>query len=133
MSQDDLIFDRTQEDVDNRRKKGFYMAADLNRVCGAAQEIAGFSGLPISFKTDWTPYEFPTAQSMRDYLKQLSKLRGWFAVFKTTPDLPDTMKLLAYQSANDIEKMLADMQEIKEIIPANWPYCGEFLCGEVYP
>lgn len=131
MSQDELIFDRTQEDVDSRTEKGFYMSGDLNRVGNAVQDIAEFAGLPIQPRTNWVPGEFRMDAKMEQYLSDLQNLRRQFTVFRDTPGLPKSINLLDYQNANNIEKMLYDMGQIKEIILASWWRCGELFCGEV--
>ncbi|MDD3041033.1 hypothetical protein, partial [Bacteroides sp.] len=62
----DMIYDRTQTDVDNKTAKGYYNISDLNRVETAAEYIAtlltkeGYV-VTITVKKDWAITDFPTA------------------------------------------------------------------------
>ena len=53
------------------------------------------------------------------------------AVLPTTPDKPDSMELLDHIKANNIEKILVDINKLLKNMPSAWVYSGEVECGEV--
>ncbi len=127
---EELIFDRTKADVENRTEKGFLMCRDLSRMGRCAKSLIDFAGLRLSPKTDWAQGTFPTAARLKDFLTALKKLREQFPVRKTTPELPETMAGLTAEEANAMEKMLFDMCVLREMMPGAWRYSGEIRCGE---
>lgn len=153
-----LITDRTQDDVEALRRllrtpytqwtdeqraefisganKGAYNATDLNRVGGAMNYVAArlaALGIAVSIspKTDWTDNEIPTDGSMAQYLSDLSVLRAALIVSEDTPQVPDSMGLLTYQEANDIEQILLDIDMMITNIRLAWFYAGDIYSGEV--
>lgn len=141
-----LIYDRTQADLARwsalaekglsgmtdaeltewlARMKGAYNATDLNRVGEAllylADELNGYGyAVTVNAKTDWTEADIPTIQQMQTYLNNVAAIRGVLDVFETTPQTPTTMNKLTFQRANDIEKILADVQAVIEQIEAGF-------------
>ena len=131
-----LITDRTQEDVDARNRKGTYNASDLNRVAAAMNYVSGrleAAGYDphISPKTDWKDEDWvgPAAQAV--YLGYLDELRSQFAMMQTTPPVPNDMEKLTYQEANDIEKILEDIDRLLTNASQAWFYSGDLFSGEV--
>lgn len=133
---DTLITDRTQADVDARNEKGTYGASDLNRVGAAMNYVserlkeAGYDP-HISLKTDWKDDDWvdPAAQAV--YLGCLDELRIQFAMMQTTPPVPNDMEKLTYQEANDIEKILEDIDRLLNNATQAWFYSGDLFSGEV--
>lgn len=133
---DTLITNRTQADADARKDKGTYRAADLNRVGAAMNYVsnrlraAGYDP-HISPKTDWKDDDWvdPAAQAV--YLGDLSELRKQFAMMKSTPTVPPDMEGLTWQEANDIERILQDIDALLTNITAAWFYSGDLFSGEV--
>lgn len=133
---DTLVTDRTQADVDARNAKGTYNASDLNRVGAAMNYVAdrlraaGYDP-NISPKTDWKDEDWvdPAAQAV--YLGDLAELRKQFAMMASTPQVPADMDGLTYSGANDIEKILEDIDALLANIAAGWLYSGEIYSGEV--
>ena len=131
-----LVTDRTLADVTARNDKGPYNATDLNRVGEAMKYLSerfyryGYSA-EISPKLDWTIEDIPTVEQMANYIKDLSTLRGVYAVLETTPQVPDDMNKLTYQEANDIEQILVDLDLVVKHIIAAWYYSGDLFSGEV--
>lgn len=130
MCQSELIFDRTQRDVDDRTGKGFYMSGDLNRVGEHANLVSDFAELNLNMKTDWLSSDYRTTSDMGEYLSTLKALRERYTVFRDTPKLPQSMGKLDFEGANSIEKILYDMNKIMGIPPAPGYFCGESYCGE---
>lgn len=131
-----LITDRTQADVDARNGKGTYNASDLNRVAAAMNYVAGRLGAAgydphISPKTGWKDDDWvdPAAQAV--YLGYLAELRSQFAMMQTTPPAPNDMEKLTYQEANDIEKILEDIDRLLTNAAQAWFYSGDIYASEV--
>lgn len=131
-----LITDRTAEDVANKTAKGFYNASDLNRVEAAVQYVAerfaaqGYT-VAVSPKTDWLASDIPTASELETYRQNIATLRGLIAVMKSTPETPETMRFLDYIKANDIERILLDLDTLLTNAALAWYQSGEIYAGEV--
>ena len=131
-----LITDRTRADVENETDKGFYTATDLNRVGAAVEYIAGrFTALgyacPVTVKKDWLTSDAPTASQMEAYRQNIATLRALIAVMKSTPETPETMRFLDYSKANDIERILLDLDTLLTNAALAWYQSGEIYAGEV--
>lgn len=131
-----LITDRTAEDVANKTAKGFYNASDLNRVGAAVQYVAerfaaqGYA-VTVSPKTDWLASDIPTASELETYRQNIATLRALIAVMKSTPETPETMRFLDYIKANDIERILLDLDTLLTNAALAWYQSGEIYAGEV--
>ena len=135
---DTLVTDRTEADVSRYSElrdkgwaemttaekaewvagmKGAYNASDLNRVASAMAYLsqrfasAGYS-VPVSSPTDWANGDIPTKGDMDTYLDDLRRIRAALAVMDTTPTAPGSMDYLTWAKANDIEKILADVDDL---------------------
>ena len=150
---DTLVTNRTQSDVTrwlNLRDKGWaamttaervewqagmrgaYNVSDLNRVQTAMHYVGdvfascGYSVVLHPVRT-WTMAVVPTQADMDAYLADLSTLRGVLTVLSTTPAVPGNMANLDWAKANDIEKILVDVDVILtamsgEFIRAGMPW-----------
>lgn len=154
----DLITNRTQADVDRVATltarvsagtataaelaewqsdlKGAYNASDLNRVGSAVAYVAGrLNGygyaVTVNPKLDWTVSDIPTAGQMAAYLADVAALRGAIAVMASTPPTPDSASGLTWREANNIEKILTDVDELLTRMAAAWFYSGDLYAGEV--
>ena len=131
-----LVTDRTQADVTARNEKGSYRASDLNRVGAAMKYVAarlveqGY--VPsIAPKTDWSESDWLTPGASVVYLADLAELRRQFAMMQTTPNVPDDMERLTYQEANNIEKILEDIDTLLTNASLAWYFSNELSSGEV--
>lgn len=149
----DLIFDRTQADVDYAltalaefRKDG-YAPEDLYlRGCLNARDINRIEECTQKLKNELVPYYyFPNTTSMvswnrgslpntNDISRIISNVQKIIAAFRqdeTAPPLPDTM--LTYEQLNSIEKNLSILYStflaLKSYVESN-RQCGTFNCGE---
>jgi hypothetical protein len=52
-------------------------------------------------------------------------------LYPTTPKAPTTKKKLDYLVANDIEKILSDVDRQLSAINQSWYYAGDVFTGEV--
>ena len=143
-----LITNRTQADVDRwatLAKKGFanmtaeeqtewlagmrgaYNSTDLNRVESAVRYLAEILNVSVTTKTNWAVTDIPSTADMERYLENIRKLRAKNKILATTPTVPTSMNNLTYSRANDIEKILADIESFTSM----WGRSGEVFCGEV--
>ena len=99
--------------------RGAYNASDLNRVSIAMHYLQdrfheyGYT-VAVHSRMDWTVSDIPTQEEMNTYLTDLSSLRSTFEVLKDTPAVPDTMEGLTVDAANDIEKILVNINTVIE-------------------
>lgn len=112
-----LIIDRTAIDVAVGNEKGWYSASDLNRVGQAINYVAGRlrelgHDVQTSQKENWTNQDWMSKGQSAQRLAELEMLRREIAVFASTPEVPETMSGLTYQRANDIEKILSDLDAL---------------------
>ena len=116
--------------------KGRYTAADMNRVEGAVASISarlidmGYLTTPLSVKTNWDVWGVPTKADMTRYLGNIATLRNAVEVYPTTPVAPTINQNFNYETANDIERILLDVEKIITAIPSAWIYAGDIKSGE---
>lgn len=154
----DLITDRTQGDVDRTvylkakhwqdmtaeersewlsPSKGAYNASDLNRVETAVRYVVNQMialGYPISLSTftSWSRNSKPNANDLKRYFDNVAKLRAMFPVYSTTPATPSSnMATFNHEKANDLEKILLDVEDLLIKMAAAWFYTGDLYMGEV--
>ena len=141
---DTLVTDRTQADADAWNDKGTYNASDLNRVGSAMNYVAdrlraaGYDP-HISPKTDWKDEEWIDPEAQAVYLGDLAELRKQFSVMKSTPEVPprilatgiNTNDGLTHTWANDIEKILEDVDELLTKSTQPIFFSGDLFSGEV--
>lgn len=138
------IYDRTLSDVEYAKQnpetvddlKGSYNASDLNRVNNNMlyiQEVFHAMGYTISFRSAqkvWTMKDIPTQKDFDKYLADVKTCRDKISVYLDTPEVPD-YKSFNYIKANDIEKILFDVEELIRKIRAIYFYSGDIYSGEV--
>ena len=85
----------------------------------------------VNPKQDWTVSNIPTAGDMETYISDVAALRGAIAVLASTPPTPDSASGLTWREANDIERILLDVDELLTRMAAAWFYSGDLYAGEV--
>lgn len=125
--------------VTNRGAGASYNALDLNRVNEAFVYLRdkmngefGFN-LDLFIKTDWTRYDLGQigAQSLMEaYRQNVVKIRAAITQRATTPQAPSSMRFLNHQGANDIERILQDVEWLLVNAAAAWHFSGEIYGGE---
>lgn len=156
---DNLIFDRTQSDVDRVKQltaalvagtataaeraeflagmKGAYNAADLNRVGEAIgylrDRLSDDAGtyVDVSPKTDWTETDIPNQQQATQYIADIQNIRAAFLLPEGTPEAPDTLTGLTYSGANAIETILYNLNTTIDALKITLITSGEVFAGEV--
>ena len=130
-----LVTDRTAADVRLGRDKGYYNAADLNRVGEAvayiAERLTGYGyAVDVSPKADWSESDMPTASQMETYRLNIASLRAVIAVLASTPETPESMRALNCIKANDIERILQDLDRLITNMQQAWFFSGDLYAGE---
>lgn len=153
-----MITDRTRADVNRWRElhdkgwaamtaaertewrgemKGRYAYTDMNRVETAVQELSeklykeGCLAAPLTVKTDWDLWDVPTLADMTRYLGNITAIRNAVTVYPTTPKAPSVNQGFDFNVANDIEKIIEDVNFVLEAWAASRYYSGELYAGEV--
>lgn len=116
--------------------KGCYGFTDMNRVESAVEALsARLSELGYLYhptvKTNWARYSIPTKQEVERYYGNVAKLRELLAVYPDTPEAPTIGDRLNWSRANDIEKILSDVEKLADIVAQNRYYVGDIFAGEV--
>lgn len=125
---DTLITDRTRGD--------YYNITDLNRVGQAMRYVAarlracGFD-VVVTPRTDWVWTDRATPAAAKRYLNNLRKIRKALVLFVGTPDVPDGKRPFTTEEANDIEKILIDVEDMVQRTMQCWYFCGDLYAGEV--
>ena len=154
---DELIYDRTASDVNRWRElknkgwgsmtamekaewltalKGCYNHTDMNRVEQAVELLSarlsagGYITSP-TVKTNWTVTSMPLQTDWERYYRNVQTVRNVLAVHDTTPPAPTTKNRLTYQTANNIEKILADVNALVGNMEQAWVYAGDIFAAEV--
>ena len=118
--------------------KGAYKAADLNRVGGVLNYLrdrltdAGYLGgnefdMPINLNNTHRP----TKESFTSYLSAVETVRAAMSQKQTTPPTPADTGSLDFQGANDIEKILLDIDELITKMLSVRYYSGDLYGGEI--
>lgn len=123
---DNLIYDRTQLDVIELTSKAYYNYTDLNRIeqwCKYISDLLIKYGYKIhlDIKTDWTNFDFPYKSEMERIRNNVKKLKQAYTSFTNVPSNLDNM---TWQKANDIERILHEIDYILKWMENNFIYSG---------
>lgn len=118
--------------------KGAYNANDLSRVGQALHLLkddliqCGYLGyIKFNVKQYWNDSNVPTAAEFTDYLKAVETVRAAMAQYPTTPKTPADTGSLDVQGANDIEKIIIDIDELITKMRAARFFGGDLYGGEI--
>lgn len=131
----ELIYDRTQADVDNRTSKGYHNYTDLNRIESACKELATLLtsyGYPvyITTKTNWTMTDKRTESEMERIRKNVKALKDVYYSASGTPAVPSTLNPITWQKANNIEKILYHIDLLIQGMKQVFVYSGVAGAGQ---
>jgi len=109
-----------------------YEFEDMNRVGTDIQYLADLLNVygyavSVAPKTDWVRGEIPTPTQFAQYLADLNSLK---TAFYGSPELPTSMDDFEEVGANNIEKLLLEVEDHLTQMSAAFRYCGELICGE---
>ncbi len=148
-----MIFDRTQNDIDaavslikEKVQKFLELTEDeveslergtltynaINRIEAAEEELVGifnslgYWNLNIENKS-WGEKEIFYLQDFERIIENLTALRNCFFVYGDTPNAPEPS--YHFQTLNNIEKTLFDLNAMVGDIQGNFRYCGDVVCG----
>ena len=151
-----LVYDRTADDVAEALRlmekafagtltdeektvwlagmKGTYGAIDMNRVAAAVSTLSGLL-TAAGYKNEVSAQNFVEGEDSTDekysvYLANVQNLRDAIAVRASTPELPAADAKLDFIGANNIEKILADLDELLGWMKYSQKYCGTFAAGQ---
>lgn len=129
---EELIFDRTQQDLENKTKKSFYNYTDLNRIelwCKYISEILNSYSYPVNIitKTNYLRNNLPNESDLERIRGNINTLQK--AYFSFT-QIPENLEYMNWQKANDIEKILYEIDNIIKYMENNFVYCGVARCGQ---
>ena len=123
--------------VEPTATKGMYTHNDLNRVEAAIEHLVktfeeyDYVVPPMVIKTDWTYKDSFWKPEMIRYYTNIETLRGLIHVYPDTPKSPKIGEKLSYKLANDIEKILMDLDCMLGSLKHGWHYVGDIIAGEV--
>ena len=125
--------------------KGAYKYTDLNRVNEAMvylqNRLRGYGYLvdvvpPVieeggTTRPYWAEGDIPTLSQMEQYLQNVSNIRAVLEVLQTTPPVPSDMVGLTFEEANDIERILVDVETVINRVVAGFFRSNAFtvICG----
>lgn len=125
--------------VTNRVDGAKYNYTDLNRVEAAFEYLRdkmngqfGFN-LTLTIKKDWARADLGQlgAQSlMEPYRQNVVQIRAAITQKAETPQAPDSMRVLTWAKANDIEKILQDVEWLLNRMPSAYRHSGTFYSGQ---
>lgn len=152
-----LITDRTSQDVDRVRvlaakalqdmtdeeraewlspMKGAYNYTDLNRVEEAVMYVAerlkeaGYIPVLPAVRT-WSVADKPIQSDFVRYFGNVATLRDAIAVWESTPETPSDITKFDANKANDLEKILIDVNQLLSNIAGAWFYSNDLYLAEV--
>lgn len=118
------------------RTGGYYNISDLNRVETAFEYLRdkmnnsyGFN-LAIPTKTNWTNTDNVIHSDMERYRQNVAKIRDAIAMPVGTPPTPASMNKLTAKQANDIERILQDVEQMLNNIAHTWRHSGVNNSGQ---
>lgn len=116
------IYDRTQEDIDNKTSKGYMNYKDMNRIEGNIEYIAELMAVSVETKK-WTTLTVPTSEDFTRIKSNIDVLKSKisFTNYGANPDNP----INTFDKVNTIEALIFAIQGDFEIVMASTMYAGE--------
>jgi hypothetical protein len=143
----DLIFDRTQADVDyalrleresihtDENLRGAYNASDRNRIADALNSLTdmllhnGYEHF-VRVKSGWKEGDIIMAGDNAMIIFNLREARRLLP--QISLEIPDNLDKLSWQKANALERVVFDMFENYDMILDTWLFCGEGYAGNAF-
>lgn len=96
-----------------------------------AERFTGYGyAVTVNPKTDWTEDNVPTRKQLETYRRNIAELRRQLTVMAATPETPETMRALNYVKANNIERILQDLDTLITNMEQAWFFSGDLYAGE---
>ena len=125
---DKLIFDRTQQDIINKTKKSYYNVDDLIRINDWIKLLSDYLGLGLVIET-YSLGQIITLNNINLILNNIQTLKDNWYVANDTPYTP-IANGYNYKSANDVEKILSDLNDFMVSVESDFKFSGTFYSGE---
>lgn len=111
----------------------YYSAQDLNRVGNAVNYLSNILrsygyDIKANSKTDWSINDEIKISEMNQYIKNVKEIKN---KYYGQTDLPETMKNIDYEDANNIERLLLECEDRIKRMLSFLLFSGELYCGEV--
>lgn len=129
---ENLIFDRTKNDVEQGTSKGYYNYTDLNRVeawCEYLANLLTSYSYPVSItiKKDWAMTDLPNVNDMERIRSNVDKIK---IAFHAYTDVPENLNYMTIEKANAIEKILNEIDSLSKNMISCFRYSNTFNAGE---
>lgn len=129
---ENLIFDRTQTDIEQKTPKGYYNYTDLNRVetwCEYLANLLTSYSYPVSItvKKNWAVSDLPNVNDMERIRSNVNAIK---TVFHAYTDVPENLNYMTIEKANDIEKILSELDYLTKNMISSFRYSNTFNSGE---
>jgi len=142
-----LIFDRTQADVDyalnleyesvhtDENLKGAYNSSDKNRVASALNFLLDMlrnNGYMLAgnVKSDWIEGDIVKAKDNAIIIARLKAINE--VLSQISLEIPNNLNYLSWRKANAVERILFDMFENYDRLLDIWLWCGEGYAGDYF-
>lgn len=130
---ENLIYDRSNSDLLNKTSKGHYNVSDLNRVEEWCEYLANLLTsysykVDVQVKKNWQRSDFPTSSEMERIRQNINRLKK---VYFSFTQIPENLEYMTIEKANDIEKILFEIDTLLNNMISQFNYCGEINSGEV--
>lgn len=137
-----MITNRTQTNVDSITKdatsvnRGAYNYTDLNRVENKVKELNelliadGYMSQTLTTKLDWALTDKFSSSDMQRYLNNIQEIRTALTSLTSTPYTPTTMNYMSFETANNIEKILVDIEMLIRGMENYYVYSGVANAGQ---
>ena len=129
---ENLIFDRTQSDLENGTSKGYYNYTDLNRIeewCEYLANLLTSYSYPVSItvKKNWAMSDLPNVNDMERIRSNVNAIK---TVFHAYTNIPENLEYMTIEKANDIEKILSELDFLTKNMISSFRYSNTFNSGE---
>jgi len=125
---DDLIFDRTVEDIQKLTDKAYIDYSDLNRVEAAIRWVShtlnkyGYRNM-VHTKI-WKINDWRTESDMRRLKNNLEEIKRVFFIPDVSPMMPERITYTSIYQANAIEKIIHDVGRVVENMSPGQQHLG---------
>ena len=132
---DKLIYDRTELDVKNKTDKGYHNISDLNRIeewCAyLAILLSSYNyKVDIKVKTNWQLTDIRKASEMERIRKNIALLKSTYCNIPQNLSVPSTLTPITINNANDIERILEDINTTITNMENHFVHCGVAKAGQ---
>ena len=132
---DKLIYDRTELDVKNKTDKGYHNISDLNRVEEWCRYLADLLTsynyrVDITTKTNWQLTDMRTVAEMERIRKNVALLKSTYFNIPQNLPVPSNLNPINISKANDIERILEDINKIIVSMEREFIHSGVACVGQ---